>query len=81
MGLCRGGDLGVLYSALSQDSKLVAEGIPQVVWGLCFGKVGVVISCLFGPVRGYHRTGSQCLPTSPVSASSTYATTVYVSRG
>ena len=32
-----------------------------------------VISFLFGPVRGYHRTGPQCLPTPPVSASSVYA--------
>ena len=23
-----------------------------LVWGMCVGKVGVVISCLFGPVRG-----------------------------
>ena len=38
-----------LYSALSQDGKLVVEAIPLVVWGLCFGKVGGVIlypSCL-----------------------------------
>ena len=35
-----------LYSALSQDGKLVVEDIPLVVWGLCFGKVGGVISCL-----------------------------------
>ena len=44
----RGGDLCELYSALSQDGKLVVEDIPLVVWGLCFGKVGGVISCLFG---------------------------------
>jgi hypothetical protein len=53
LGLCRGGDLCGLYSALSQDGKLVVEDIPLVVWGLCFGKVGGIISCLFGPVRGY----------------------------
>ena len=55
--LCRGGDLCGLYSALSQDGKLVVEDIPIVVWGLCFGKVGGVISCMFGPVRGYLRMG------------------------
>ena len=53
----RGGDLCGLYSALSQDGKLVVEDIPLVVWGLCFGKVGGVIPCLFGPVRGYLRMG------------------------
>ena len=52
LGLCRGGDLCGLYSALSQDGKLVVEDIPLVVWGLCFGKVGGVISFLFGPVGG-----------------------------
>ena len=51
----------------------MVEDIPLVVWGLCFGKVGGVISCLFGSVRGYHRTGPQCLPTPPFSASSIYA--------
>ena len=61
LGLCRGGDLCGLYSALSQDDKLVVEDIPLVVWGLCFGKVGGVISFLFGPVRGYRRMG----PVSP----------------
>ena len=81
LGLCRGGDLCGLYSALSQDGKLVVEDIPLVVWGLCFGKVGGVISCLFGPVRGYRRTGPQCLLTPPVSASSIYAAVVYVSGG
>ena len=40
---------------------LVVEDIPLVGWGLCFGKVGGVISFLFGPVRGYHRMGPQCL--------------------
>ena len=39
------------------------EDIPLVVWGLCFGKVGGFISCLLGPVRGYRRTGPQCLAT------------------
>ena len=57
LGLCRGGDLCGLYSALSQDDKLVIEDIPLVVWGLCFDKVGGVISCLFDPVWGYHRMG------------------------
>ena len=52
--------------------------IPLVVWGLCFGKVGGVISCLFGPVRGYHRMGPQCLLIPPVSASSIYAAVVCV---
>ena len=42
-GLCRGGDLCGLYSALSQDGKLVVENIPLVVWGLCFGKVGYIL--------------------------------------
>jgi len=81
LGLCRGGDLCGLYSALSQDGKLVVEDIPLVVWGLCFGKVGGVISFLLGPVRGYHRMGPQCLLTPPVSASSIYAAVVYVSGG
>ena len=80
LGLCRGGDLCGLYSALSQDGKLVVEDIPLVVWGLCFGKEGGVISFLFGPVRGYHRMGPQCL-TPAVSASSIYAAVVYVSGG
>jgi hypothetical protein len=57
----------------------VVEDIPLVVWGLCFGKVGGVVSCLVGPVRGYHWTGPQCLPTPPASASSIYAAMVYVS--
>ncbi|XP_055721765.1 ATP-dependent RNA helicase A protein-like [Salvelinus fontinalis] len=65
LGLCRGGDLCGLYSALSQDGKLVVEDFPLVVWGLCFGKVGGVISFLFGPVWGYHRMGPQCLLTPP----------------
>ena len=62
LALCRGRDLCGQYSALSQDGKLVVEDIPLAVWGLCFGKVGGVISCLFGPVRGYRRIGPQCLP-------------------
>ena len=37
--LYRGGDLCELYSALSQDGKLVVEDIPPVVWGLRCGKV------------------------------------------
>ena len=65
----------------SQDGKLVIEDIPLVVWGLCFGKAGGVISFLFGPVWGYHRIGPQCLLTPPVSASSIYAAVVYVSGG
>ena len=83
-GLRRGGDLRGLYSAFSQGSWWF-EDIPLAVWGLCFGKVGEVISCmgeviscLVGPVRGYHWTGPQCLSTAPVSASSTYAAIVYV---
>ena len=75
LGLCRGGDLYGLYSAWSQGGKLMVEDIPLVVWGLCFGKVGGVISCLFGPVRGYIRWGHS------VSASSIYAAVVYVSGG
>ena len=62
-----------------QDGKLVVEDIPLVAWGPCFGKVGVLISFLFGPVRGCHRMGPQCLLTPPVSASSIYAAVVYVS--
>ena len=47
-------DIFMGYSQhLSQDSKLVIEDIPLVVWGLCLDKVGGVISCLVGPVRGY----------------------------
>ena len=60
---------------------MVVEDIPLVVWGLCFGKVGGVISILFGPVREYHRMGPQCLLTPPVSASSFYAAVVMVSGG
>jgi hypothetical protein len=51
-GSC-GGDLRGLYTALSQGSKLVVCGYPSVVWGLCFGKVGGVISGLVGPARVY----------------------------
>ena len=75
------GRLCGLYSALAHDGKLVVEDIPLVVWGLCFGKVGGVISFLFGPVRGSHRMGPQCLLTPSVSASSIYAAVVYVSLG
>jgi hypothetical protein len=81
LGLCRGGDHCGRYSALSQDVKLVVEDIPLVVSGLCFGKVGGVISCLFGPDWGYSRAGPQCLLTTLVSASSIYAAVVYVSGG
>ena len=82
LGLCHGGDICGLYSALSQDGKLVVEDIPLVVWGLCFGKVGGVIypSCL-ALSWGYHQMGPQCLLTPPVSASSIYAAVVYVSGG
>ena len=65
-------------SALSQDIRFVVEDIPLVVWGLCFDKMGWVISCLFGPVRGNRQTGPKCLPTPPVSASSIYAAIVCV---
>ena len=75
------GDRERLYSAFSQDGKLVVEDIPLGVWGLGFGKVALVISFLFGPVRGYCRMGPQCLLTPPVSASSIYAAVVYVSGG
>ena len=77
LGLCRGGDLCELYSALSQDGKLVVEDIPLMVWGLCFVKVGGVISFLFVPVWGCPRMGPQCLLTPPVS-SSIYAAVVCV---
>ena len=63
---------------MSQDGQLVVEDIPLVVWGLCFGKVGGLISFLFGPVRGCPRMGPQCLLTPPVSACSIYAAVVYV---
>ena len=49
LGLCRGGDLCGLYSASSQDGMLVFDDFPVVGGGLCFGIVGGVISCLFGP--------------------------------
>ena len=67
-----------LYSALSQDGKLVVEDIPLAVGGRCFGKVGGVIAFLFGPVRRCHQMGPQCLLTPPGSASSIYAAVVYV---
>ena len=70
--------LASLHTPLSQDDKLMVEDIPLVVLGLCFGKVGGVISCLFGPVRGYRQTGQHCLPTPPVSDSSIYAAVVCV---
>ena len=63
LGLCRGGDLCGLYSALFQDGNLVVEDIPLVVWGLCFGKVGRVISFLFDTPGQGHRMGPQCLLT------------------
>ena len=58
---------------LSQDGKPVVEDIALVAGGLCFGKVGGVISCLLGPDQGYRRSGPQFLLTPPVSASSIYA--------
>ena len=67
LGLCHGGDLCGLYSALSQDGNLVVEDIPLVVCGLCFGKVGGVISFLFGPVRGCPRMGPVSLEPSCLS--------------
>ena len=73
--------LGCAVAEIFVGYKLVVEDIPLVVWGLCFGKVGGVISFLFGPVRGCHRMGPQCLLTPPVSASSIYAAVVYVSGG
>jgi hypothetical protein len=39
------------------------------------------ISFLVGPVWWYYRTGPQCPPTHPVSASSIYAAIVYGARG
>ena len=39
--------------------------IPLVLWGLCFEKVGGVISCLVGPVWWYRWTGPQCPPIHP----------------
>ena len=71
----------MLFLPLSQDGKSVVEDIALVAWGLCFGKVCGVISCLLGPDRGYRRTGPQFLPTPPVSASSIYAAVVCVSGG
>ena len=56
----------------------MVKDIPLVVWGLCFGKVGGVISYLVGPIQGYNQTGPQCLPTPPVSSSSIYAAVVCV---
>jgi hypothetical protein len=39
LGLCRGGDLCELYSALSQDGKLVVEGITNfLLTNYSFGK-------------------------------------------
>ena len=81
IGLCRGGGLCGIYSALSQDGKLVVEDIPLVVWGLCFGKVGWVISFLFGPVRGVPQMSPQGLLTPPDSPSSIYAALEYLSGG
>ena len=63
-GVGRGGDLCGLYSALSQDGKLVVEDIPLVVQRLCFGKAGGVTSCLVGPIQWYCWTGPQRVPIS-----------------
>jgi hypothetical protein len=57
-----------LYSALSQDGKLVVEDIPLVVWGLCFGSGWSYILPFWGV-------------SLPVSASSIYAAIVCVSGG
>ena len=81
LGLCRGGDLCGLDSPSRDKAELVVADIPLVVGGRCFGKVGGVISFLFGPVRGWPRMGPQCLLTTPVSASSIYAAVVYVAGG
>jgi hypothetical protein len=51
--------------------------IHLVVWKLCFGKVGGVISFLVGPVRGIVRQGHSG-PIHLISASSIYAAKVYV---
>jgi hypothetical protein len=60
LGLCRGGDLCGLYSALPQDGKLVVEDIPLVVWELCFSKVvglyprwGYIYAAIFYVLGGY----------------------------
>ena len=77
--------MGEIFVGYTQHClKIVSwwfEDIPLVVWGLCFVKVGGVVSFLFGPVQGYHQMGPQCLQTPPVSASSIYAAVVYVSGG
>ena len=81
LGLCRGGDSCGLSAAVSQDGQLVVDVITLVVWGLCGGNGGGAISCRVGPGRGNRRTGPQCFPTPPGSASSIYAAVVDVSGG
>ena len=62
-GSCRA--MGEIFVGYTQPClRVVRWGsvvIPLVGWGLCFGKVAGVISCLVGPVQGYRRTG----PVSP----------------
>ena len=55
--------------------------IPLVVWGLCFGKVGWVISCLVGSVRGIVGRGHSVPRPTPVSVSSINAAIIYVPGG
>ena len=78
-GQSDGPEIEAVFQSL--DGQSGVEDIPLAVWGLCFGKVGGVISFLFGPVRGCPRMGPQCLLTPPVSASSIYAAGVYGSGG
>ena len=55
--------------------------IPLVVWRLCFGKLGGVISCLVGPVGGIVGQGHSVPRPTRVSVSSIYAAIVYVLGG
>jgi hypothetical protein len=55
---------------------LMCVDVPIVVCELCFRKVGGVISCLVGLVRGPN--GATVSPDPPVSVSSIYAAIVYV---
>ena len=67
-GLCRGRDLCGLYSALSQDGKLVVEAIPPVVWGLCLAKWVVLYpACLAlsGGIVGWGHSVSRPLLSQP----------------
>ena len=68
LGLCRGGDLCGLYSALSQDGKLVDENIPLVVWGCALAKwVGLYPACLAlsGVIVGWGHSVSRPLLSQP----------------